>query len=270
MIMNENSPTRRSVLGTVAGSAAILAGCADRTAPETSGTRSDAIKDLSTGGYSIEVSLTDSVTIDSITTVAPSGTEFNTQEVATGATRVEIEIGTEYDVGNYDIIAIRDGTQVDKESIEIRPNLTVREVIVGSNYDGSIPDNLPYAEEQALLTIENSGFGPDSATDLSFSGGVPNPTEPNKKRKSGIYDSSDGYGAAKEVAIPADGEIRFWSTTRPFLFTEDGVTCASETQEKSATVDLEFGLSGKLGHQIDVQYTASESSNSCDVSITQG
>jgi hypothetical protein len=261
---------RRTVLGTIAGTLTALAGCIGGENPISSQSQSKAIREVSTGGTSLEIILRSSANVDAISVIAPSGSEFKTKQVATGATRVTVEIGSEYEVGTYRVVATRSGNEVGNTSVEIQPEVKIREIIVGEKSEQDPPKNLPYAEEQALIILENTGSGADSAENLSITGGVPNPTEPEKKRKSGIYDSSDEYGAVDRVTVPAGSQVRLWSTTKPFLFTGDGVECEKDEQEHSATVELDFGNSGKISQQIDVKYSGSEGSEDCAVTISQG
>lgn len=254
------------LLGITGAATVALSGCSEDASPQPAST--ETITDLTTTGTTLEVSLAEETAVDQITVLTPEGRTYATRDVAPGATQASVELPFTYDSGDFAVVAAADGTELERATVELRPDIMVRELRTGQTV-ADPPETLPYAEEQLVVTVENTGSGPTATTDLRIAGGVPNPTESETKRASGIHDQQDGYGAADRVPLPV-GETRvLWSTTSPFLFPDGGDNCPETETQRTATSTLEFTTGPAVTSSFSVVYQPSEDGD-CTVTLGGG
>lgn len=262
---------RRTVLGSIATTAAGLAGCLGGSWTNEESQSTSSFGDVHVDGESLVVQLSEDATLDRVNVIAPDGEQFASKQVAAGATQVRIPLGVEYTPGDNRIVGVTDDAQVAETTLTITPDVQITMVGVGANHAEKMPQDLEYAEQQALIRLENKGNGPEAILKLLILGDVPNPTEDLKNQdSSGIYDASDGFGAASAVSVPGEGEIELYSTSMPFVFSgKGGVQCQESTQEGRGTVNLQTKFQKSISKAFRARYTASESSDGCQSKVLE-
>lgn len=255
--------TRRTMVGGLA-----LAGLAGCTGLRNGGGGNGGavFEDVRVGGTSLVVSLAGSAEVDSLTIVSPDGSEFASRSVGAGVSKVSVKLGVQYTPGEHSVVAAREGETVGETTIAIRPDVEIVEVGVGANHLEKMPENLNYREEQCLIKIENQGNGPELLKKLLVLGKVPNPTTElrNQEDATGIYDTGDGYGQMKRPVVPGGTTKSFFSTTKPFLVTGDGIECKSNQQDGECQVEIPAEISSDtLSQDYLVRYSGAERRDGC-------
>jgi len=203
------APTRRYVLGCIAGASA-LAGCANSS---TSSIRFDQV---TTDGTSLVIELETTEGVEELSVIDPDGAAFSTVDATAGQTRYTIELGTRYTPGEYEINAVVNGEIAATTTIELRPDIKITDIGVGENHLDQMPEDLPFPDTQIIVSAENTGTGPDAITNLEITGDVPNPTTRQSQDESGIFDIKNGYGEVSFLEVGTDEKMRLFSSTRPF------------------------------------------------------
>jgi hypothetical protein len=277
--------SRRTALRTIAGTALLgVAGClSDGEDSDTSdgGTGSPdgqgPLQRIAVEETTLVVELSASADIGQINLVQPNGELFGTREVAAGVQQVSFEIGTAYEPGEYRVIALRGDEVVVETSLPIQPNLSIVEMGIGRNQPekmwNSSDDEI---SEEAFITVENQGSGPDAITKLLFIGDVPYPSDEdgtnyvNNEDDSGIYDP-ESNSEVREVVIGAGKRVTIYSSRSPFAFVPgSGISCEDEQQSGEFELIIQTRVGeNQLSRTYEIQYSASNEANNCDITISE-
>jgi len=285
MIRNNPTISRRNVLRTAAGAALVsVAGCL--TDDGDSGTPGDGtdspdgqgpLQRVAVEGTTLVVELSPDADVDQINLIQPNGELFGTRDVAAGAQQVSFEIGTSYAPGDYSVIALRDEETVAETSLSLQPDLEIVEMGIGKNQPEKMWDG-PRDEiaEEAFVTVENQGSGPDAITKLLFIGDVPYPSDEEGTNYadsddiSGIYDPQSD-SEVNEVIVGAGEQITVYSSRSPFAFVPGaGTSCTDDEQsgEFELILETEVGDS-RITKGYAIQYSASSEPDGCDITISE-
>jgi hypothetical protein len=284
MTQNYSHISRRNALRTVAGAAlASVAGCLNNG--DGSGTPGDGttdseskgpLKRVAVDGTTLVVELSPDADVDQVNLIQPNGELFGKRDVAAGAQQVSFEIGTAYEPGEYRVIALKGEESVVETSLPIQPNLSIVEMGIGRNqpekmWDGSGDE----ITEEAFVTVENQGSGPDAITKLLFIGDVPYPSDDegtnyaNNEDVSGIYDPQSD-SEVNEVIVTAGDRITIYSSRSPFAFVPgSGTSCKDEQQSGEFELILETQVGeAQLTKYYSIQYSASTEADNCEITIS--
>jgi len=270
---------RRTALQTVAGAAALgLSGCLSENEPgpsstpsgtdTTDGTGDGPFQHVGVEGTTLVVELAADSEVDQVNLIQPNGELWGTREVAAGAEQVSFEFRAAYSPGEYDVLGVNEEETVAEESLEIRPNLEIKQVGLYRNHPDK-PWEEVYGEDadllingEAFVTVENTGTGPETINELTFTGDVPNPLE--DPRGSGIYET-------EQVVVPAGAERDLFSGSLPFgAETPSGMGCSTDGNSGQFTVTLMTAVrTPSVTQTYDVQYSGSSDMTDCEVTITE-
>jgi hypothetical protein len=253
-----NQPTRRTLLCSIAGAAA-LSGCSESTeSPNDSGQ----FEQASVEDQQLVITVSESLDAEAISVVNPDGESFAETDLSAGVTRVSFDIGTEYVPGEYRILATDGEETVAETTTVIEPDLEIVEVGVGENHLDRMAEELQFPERQILVRIENGGTGPEAIEGLLIQGDVPNPSD-GSESGSGIYDESDEFGEQERVTIYPGTEETIFSTNLPFANVDE--ECGDGYETPQAEVLLETEVSeGDVSTQLGIEYTP-EGNGTCSV-----
>jgi hypothetical protein len=285
MIRNNPTISRRNVLRTAAGAALVsVAGCL--TDDGDSGTPGDGtdspdgqgpLQRVAVEGTTLVVELSPDADVDQINLIQPNGELFGTRDVAAGAQQVSFEIGTSYAPGDYSVIALRDEETVAETSLSLQPDLEIVEMGIGKNQPEKMWDG-PRDEiaEEAFVTVENQGSGPDAITKLLFIGDVPYPSDEEGTNYadsddiSGIYDPQSD-SEVNEVIVGAGEQITVYSSRSPFAFVPGaGTSCTEDEQSGEFELILETQVGdSRIEKGYAIQYSASSEPDGCDITISE-
>ncbi|MDG5775177.1 hypothetical protein QA599_01865 [Haloarculaceae archaeon H-GB1-1] len=285
MIRNNPTISRRNVLRTASGAALVsVAGCLNTDGD--SGTSDDGtgspdgqgpLQRVAVEGTTLVVELSPDADVDQINLIQPNGELFGTRDVAAGAQQVSFEIGTSYAPGDYSVIALRDEETVAETSLSLQPDLEIVEMGIGRNqsekmWDGSRDE----IAEEAFVTVENQGSGPDAITKLLFIGDVPYPSDEEGTNYadsddiSGIYDPQSD-SEVNEVIVGAGEQITVYSSRSPFAFVPGaGTSCTEDEQSGEFELILETQVGdSRIEKGYAIQYSASSEPDGCDITISE-
>jgi hypothetical protein len=125
-----------------------------------------------------------------------------------------------------------------------------------------MPEDLPFAENQVLLIIENTGTGPESIRHLEITGSVPDPTTKEEQNQSGIFDVEDGLGEVESVTVEPESSVEIFSSTHPFG--NSSPPCVGE----HLTINLVTSVSDATQKTFEVSYEETENDD-CRAEIHQ-
>ncbi|QPV61552.1 twin-arginine translocation signal domain-containing protein [Halosimplex litoreum] len=150
---------RRFLKGGLAVAAAGLAGCSGGNSAGTA-TPESVFRDTSVSGNSLRVTLREDHDVSTVNLIDSSGSIFQSSQVATGATTVELGLfdyrrGWHYTPGEHTLVAVEDGEEVGSTTIPLTPELEITNV---EPYTGGRPT--PSNRANLLVTVENTGTGP--------------------------------------------------------------------------------------------------------------
>ncbi|WP_079978684.1 hypothetical protein [Halolamina sediminis] len=279
MTSNNSLIDRRTALRTfVIGATVGVSGCAADDGPAGPGTESRTAQNRASAGpfqavgvdgTTLVVKLAAETAVEQVNLIKPNGELWGTRDVAAGAKQVSFEFRTAYTPGEYDVVGVDGEETVAETSLEIRPELEIREVGLYRNHPDK-PWEEVYGESetnrlvngQAFVTVENTGTGPETVTELVFSGDVPGPTEDPW---------SNGMQRTDRALIPAGQTIELYSSSAPFgSKSPDGMGCSPDGNNGQFTVVLETAVkSSNTTQTFDVQYTSSTEMTDCDVTVTE-
>jgi hypothetical protein len=285
MIRNNPTISRRNVLRTAAGAALVsVAGCLNTDGD--SGTSGDGtgspdgegpLQRVAVEGTTLVVKLSPDADVDQINLIQPNGELFGTRDVAAGVQQVSFEIGTSYAPGDYSVIALRDEETVAETSLSLQPDLEIVEMGIGRNQPEKMWDG-PRDEiaEEAFVTVENQGSGPDAITKLLFIGDVPYPSDEegtnyaDSDDVSGIYDPQSD-SEVNEVIVGAGEQITVYSSRSPFAFVPGaGTSCTEDEQSGEFELILETQVGdSRIEKGYAIQYSASSEPDGCDITISE-
>ena len=285
--MKRNNPiiSRRNVLRTATGIALIsVAGCL--TDNGDSGTSDDGtgspdgqglLQRVAVEGTTLVVELDSDADVDQVNLIQPNGEHFGTRDVAAGAQQVSFEVGTSYASGEYSVIALRNEETVAETSLSIQPDLEIVEMGIGRNQPEKMWDGpRDKITEEAFVTVENRGSGPDAITKLLFIGDVPYPSDEegtnyvDSDGVSGIYDPRSD-SEVNEVIIAAGEQITVYSSRSPFAFVPGaGTSCTDDEQSGEFELILETQVGdSRIAKGYAIQYSASSEPDGCDITISE-
>jgi hypothetical protein len=259
------SYSRRAVLTGLG--VTLLAGCtgegvspagSDRVAGGSSGSLSATV-----GGETIQIDvLTD--TVESVSVIDPEGRLWTERTVSAGVTRVDVRLDERYTPGVYRIVGASDGETVAETRVEIVPDLRIVEFDVGQNQPERMPESFGVSRDsQALVTVENTGTGPEYISKLLFDGDVPNPTatvETGPDRLTGIHGDGDWF------LLPAGEEVTLFSDTLPFLTTVSRTIDCSVAVDGIARVRL-VPVAGRDPVSQEFQVSYQPAGSGCEITI---
>jgi len=115
---------------------------------------------------------------------------------------------------------------------------------------------------EAFVTVENTGSGPETVTELVFSGGVPNPSE--NPRSNGIHRTD-------RAVIPVGETVDLYSASFPFgSESPEGMGCSTDGNNGQFMVTMETAVEASpVTQTYDVQYSGSSDMTDCEVTITR-
>ena len=256
--------TRRELLGSTVGAAAVFAGCS-----ESSSTSSGGFTETSVEDQQLVVEFEESLDAETISVIDPNGEAFAEASVATGASRVTFDISMPYAPGEYRLVATAGDETLAETTQIIRPDIEIVDVGVGANRLDEMPESLGQTKEvEAIVQIRNTGNGPERVSGLQFLGDLPNP-EKLVEDQIGIHDPKKG-GRIYEPIELAGGEHRtIFSSTLPFFFSGDGIECSREPQEGEFVVEVRGQITRWASAEYLIEYSSGGSYNECDISIQE-
>ena len=265
-----NTVTRRKVLGgIVASSVASLGGCAAFEESNEGPEDTEGFERVTVEGTELILEFEDGHPFDGVTVVQPDGELFVERELATGVSRETVELGVDYVPGEYEVTGSSEGTEQSSSTIEIRPDTQITGLLLGRNhpdemYEGASERTI---QTEVILTLENTGSGPDTASGLVFRGNVPRPT-PDDYDESGIYDTeSDLGGHADQIGLPPGGSVTIYSHSTPFNPASDNVSCSPDTERGEFEVVIRTAIQGpNPSQQYSVAYTG-EDLVECEIEV---
>ena len=285
--MTRNSPhiSRRNALRTVAGAALVsVAGCLSNDGE--SGTSGDGdgspdgqnpLQRVAVEGTTLVVEPSPDADVDQVNLIQPNGELFGTRDVAAGVQQVSFEIGTAYEPGEYSVIALRDEETVAETSLAIQSDLEIVEMGIGRNQPEKMWDGTKdEITEEAFVTVENRGSGPDTITKLLFIGDVPYPSDEegtnyaDSDDVSGLYDPQSD-SEVSEVIIGAGEQITVYSSRSPFAFVPGaGTSCRDDEQSGEFELILEIQVGdSRIAKGYNIQYSASSEPDGCDIDMSE-
>jgi hypothetical protein len=220
-------------------------------------------------GTTLVVELIEDAGVDQVNLIQPNGESFGQREVATGAQQVSFELGTAYDPGEYEVVALNGEESIVEVPTLIQPEIRIRDVDLYRNnpekpwdevYGETETDRLKFGA--GCVILENTGSGPSAAVGLVFSGDVPNPV--NEPRGSGMYET-------EQVVVAPDETANLFSNSFPFGSTAaDGMGCSPDGNSGQFTVTVETSVDQEpISNTFDVQYSGATDMSDCEVTISE-
>ena len=251
--------TRRTVLGAIGSGAVLLAGCTGGSQGPVGFTNAEVVD------QELIVEFDEGLDPETISVTDPNGESVGETPVSTGATRVSFDIEIPYEPGEFRIFATDGGDVIAETSQEIRPELEIVDVGVGTNRMDEMPEELGSRKEvEAIITLENVGSGPEKITQLRFFGDIPNPNDPEEDIV-GVYEPGEGE-VWEPISLQNGEERTLFSSTLPFFFEGEGVDCLSEAQTGVMEVQIIGDVSETIS-QYQLNYSGSDEYDDCDISI---
>ncbi len=275
MIRHTSQPRRTVLSGIVTGAVVAVSGCLsggenDDPESETTNPGGDGVfTNIFVDGTELVLEFTDEASIDQVNVIDPDGELFTERSISTGVGRETIEIGTGYQPGEYTVIALENDTEQTTQSILIEPDVQITDLRLGRNHPDEMFEGASERQirTEAIVTLKNSGTGPDEAIALSFAGDIPGPTS-DLLDESGIYDTeSDIRRHSDAVLLPPKEEVVIYSYSSPFTSASENVSCSPETEYGEFEVIVETTLQDEpLSTTYKVLYTG-ENLLECDIEI---
>ncbi|WP_408960798.1 hypothetical protein [Natrinema sp. 74] len=273
--MTENSNTdgsriaRRSVLATLGVSTATLAGCASGSDPSNNSTDgngisaedSDVFTSVEIAEESLEIEVTDDMSVEFINLVDPSGELYDQQRLENGETKTSFEILGRYEddfsTGKYELVALDGDDQVDTTTLTLEANCTITDVLwAAENPDMEWEKNSPTWETYAAVVIENTGTIPSLLTEFEWEDA---PVARLQSKESQSY--------YHETRLPP-GETTVQSK-RPVYRTRNAVRSldCGELGTEPMTVTAVVQVGGDSSYTQQLRYDGDQS---CELSIVEG
>ncbi|REA00885.1 hypothetical protein DEQ92_18930 [Haloferax sp. Atlit-6N] len=287
MIPTDSPIDRRTVLRTLGGAAlASVAGCLDgsrgsgtTTSDQTPAAteRAGPLSRIAVEGQTIVVEIDADAPVEQVNLIQPNGELFGKRGLATGARQVSFEIGTAYEPGEYRVVALDGEETVAEGSLSIQPDLNIVEMGIGRNQPEEMwTTSSDEVTDEAFVTVENRGMGPNAVTKLLFVGDVPYPSDEEGTNYadadgvSGIYDP-DADAETTAVTVPPGQKLTLYSYRSPFAFIRaEGTSCKDEPQAGEFEVVLETRVDAKkVSETYQVQYSASDEFDDCEITISE-
>jgi len=273
--MTERTPSlsRRTALRTAAGTAlTAMAGCLSDSSNSGDGdslASGGPLQRIAVEGTELIVEIAADAPLDQVLVVQPSGEQFGTREVLAEVQQVSFDLGIAYDPGEYRVVGLKNGEESVEQSLTIEPNLVIREVGLYRNHPNK-PWHEVYGKSEtnriingeAFVTVENTGTGPNSVTELVFSGDVPNPVE---------NPQNDGLYKTDQVVVPPGETVDLFSYSFPFGSTSaEGMGCSVDGNQGQFTVNIETTVRNtSVTNNFDVEYEGATEMHECEITITE-
>ncbi|MDS0243619.1 MULTISPECIES: hypothetical protein [unclassified Haloferax] len=287
MIPTDSPIDRRTVLRTLGGvTLTSVAGCLDgsRGSGTTTSDQTPAVTEragplsrIAVEGQTIVVEIDADAPVEQVNLIQPNGELFGKRGLAAGARQVSFEIGTAYDPGEYRVVALDGEETVAEGSLSIQPDLNIVEMGIGRNQPEEMwTTSSDEVTDEAFVTVENRGTGPNAVTKLLFVGDVPYPSDEEGTNYadadgvSGIYDP-DADAETAAVTVPPGQKLTLYSYRSPFAFIRsEGTSCKDEPQAGELEVVLETRVDAKkVSETYQVQYSASDEFDNCEITISE-
>ncbi|NHX36793.1 MULTISPECIES: hypothetical protein [Halolamina] len=278
MTSNNAHIDRRTALRTLVVAGVVgVSGCTSEDGPlsgpdpgtDSTGTSDGPFRKVGVEGTTLVVELAPDSEIDQVNLIQPNGELWGTRGVAAGAEQVSFEFRAAYMPGEYNVLGLNGEETVVEESLAIQPNLEIQAVGLYRNHPDK-PWEEVYGESdtnrlingEAFVTIENTGTGPETVTELVFSGNVPNPVENPR---------SNGIERTDSAIIPVEKEVDLYSASFPFgSVSPGGMGCSPDGNHGEFTVTLETAIkSSPVTKTFDVEYSGSTDLDDCSITITE-
>ncbi|WP_207589902.1 hypothetical protein [Halomontanus rarus] len=261
--MNSHNWTRRTVIGGIAtGLITALSGC--------TGSSDGVFEDVFVEETALVLEFTSESPVEQVNVIRPDGELFAERELPAGSSRETIEIGTDYQPGEYEILGLEDGEERARESIVIEPDVQITDLRLGRNHPEAMYEDASdrVAQSEVIVILENNGTGYEQVTKLSFTGDVPRPTS-DDHGGSGIYDTnSDVRSDADSILISPGEEVTIYSSSRPFLLIDGQVSCSPDTVSGEFVTTIETAVRGDdLTETYEIEYTGEDLDN-CQINIS--
>ncbi|WIV68794.1 hypothetical protein [Natrialbaceae archaeon AArc-T1-2] len=269
--MIQHDPPRRTVLcGIATGAAAAVSGCLNSSDNGETDSGDDGVfTTLDVEGTDLVIELTEEASIDQVNVIDPDGELFAERWIAAGVDRETVELGTDYQPGEYEIVALEDDTEQTTQSITLEPDVQITDLRLARNHPDDMFEDASDIDirTETILTLENTGTGPDAAVGLYFSGDIPRPT-PDEYEESGIYDTdSDIRRDADSVALPPGEGVTIYSQLMPFSESGGNVSCSPDTTEGDLRVVLETAVQESFSpRDYAVTYTGEDLAE-CEIEV---
>ena len=267
---------RRTALQTVTGAVVgCLAGCLSTNDTSAPPSGAGPIEDVGVEGTELVVKHTTADNVDQLNLIQPNGELFAQRTVAAGSQQASFSIGTAYDPGEYTVVALRGEERVDETTLSIEPDLEITEMGIGRNQPRKMwNDGGDKTSDEAFVTVENRGSGPESITKLLFTGDVPYPSDEDgtnyamDEDVSGIYNPSTG-SEADSLTITADEQLTLYSSRSPFAFVPGaGTSCADDRQSGEFLLSIKTRVGrDTISKTYSIQYSAATEQNKCQIRI---
>jgi hypothetical protein len=284
--MTQDNPhlSRRTALRTVAGAALVsVAGCLDgngSTAPNESENPTDGsgvFQQVTVNGTALVVEFAADSEFDQINLIQPNGELFGQSEVAAGSQQVSFDLGTTYEPGEYEVVALSGEETVGESLLSIQPDLSILEMGIGKNQPDMMWDSSgDKIAKEAFVSVENQGNGPEAITQLLFNGDVPYRSDEEGTNYdenddvSGIYDP-ERDAEVDEVIIEPGEQLILYSYRSPFAFIRgEGTSCRSEEQNGTFEIILETRVgNNRVSKPYSIHYSESEEFDNCEITISE-
>jgi hypothetical protein len=261
-----SQPTRRTLLCSIAGVAA-LSGCSKNTeSPSDSGQ----FKRASVEDQQLVITMSESLDAETVSVVDSNGEAFAETDLNAGVTRVTFDIGTGYVPGEYRILATDGEETIAETTTVIKPDLQIVDIGVGANHQDRMPEELGNTRDvECFVKVENRGQGPEIIEQLHIKGEVPNPTN-LAESESGIFDAEDGGGEKDRVLLLRTQQRDIFSSSLPFSFEGSGTDCETEPQRGLAKVSISTRVGSDLEREYEITYSASSEYDGCNIAFETG
>jgi len=239
--MTDDRVSRRRVLkGSVAFTATGLAGCLGGSSGPLS---NPIIQETAVSGRSLVVTLQSDHSVSTLNVIGPSGSQFRSASVATGATSVEVPLfdyqrGWYYEPGEHELVAVSDDEEVASTTVELEPELTVTDV---QQYTEGRSTTTNRAN--LLVTVENTGTGPTWVYHVGYRDALypsANNIPTNEYARSNPLQNLEEPESASEVVLAPDESTELVGMQPPLLL-------PSEAECGDLTVDMTVIVSSGVG-----------------------
>jgi hypothetical protein len=263
---------RRFLKGGLALTAAGLAGCSGGGSTGTD-TPDSIFRDTSVSGNSLRVTLREDHEISTVNLIGPDGSVFQSAQVATGATTVELGLfdyrrGWHYTPGEHTLVAVEDGEEVESTTIPLTPELEITNV---EPYTGGRPT--PSNRANLLVTVENTGTGPTWVYYVGYENALDrdaNHIPTNDYAKTVPLLNLEEPESKDEILLEPGNSVEVLGVDAPFLLTRDD-HCNMLQVEMTVIVASGIGENGRerieatlSGEQIKANFAGTCSDISVD------
>jgi len=274
MTIQQTPLDRRTVLGSIlVGITTGLAGCSalsDSDDGPSTDSGGEIIQSVAVEGVELVIEL-ERDAVDQLNLIDPSGELFAQQTIESGVSKTAIEIGTDYPVGEYELLGLADEETVETTSITLEPELELTELRLARHYPEEMYEGASdfRTESEVMLSVTNRGTGPTAATALRFEGDVPfpSPESYDEAGQSGIYDPENDFGSdAEAINLPAGDTVLIYSNALPFSSVNTQSKCDSVGQDGQFTVRLSTSHAIDLSLDYAIHYLSTGPDN-CEIEI---